>query len=60
MTRTTPLHAHTYHITHTHTPHYAHITVIPNNLHAQDFNTQVKNEVKNFTSSFGHHSCTPF
>ena len=24
----------------THIPHYAHITVIPNHLHAQDFKTQ--------------------
>ena len=58
MTHTTPLHAHTYHITHTHTSHYAHITVIPNHLDAQD---TVKNEVKSFTSSsFGHHNCLPF
>ena len=40
MTRTTPLHAHTYHIMYIHTPYYTHITVILNPLDAQDFNTQ--------------------
>ena len=34
------IHAHKYHITHTHTPCYTHITVIPNHLDAKDFNTQ--------------------